>query len=889
MGWSRFFRRTRWDAERAREIESYLQIETDDNIARGMSAAEARSAAERKLGNRTRIREDIYMANTIGTLDTIGRDLRYGARVLRRNPGFALVALLTLAIGIGANTAVFTVVNSVLLKPLPYPDSDELVAVWNRAPGAPGLADVSGGLRLSLSMYVTYAENNRAFEHVGVWYVGTGAVTGRREPEQVRTVFMTDGVLQALAVPPRFGRWLSREDQMPASAATVMLTYGYWQRRFGSAPDVVGQTITIDNRPRQIVGVMPRGFRVVDADADVILPVVIDRSRLIRPGFGFLGVARLKPGVTVAEANADVGRMLPAWLHGWPGGGTQFYESMRITPALRPLKDEVLGDTGSALWLVMGTIAAVLLIACANVTNLLLVRAESRQQEVAVRAALGAGSWRLVRELLLESVMLSVLGGLLGLGVAYAALRALVAIGPTGLPRLDEVALDGRALGFTIAISLASGVLLGLAPALKSARRRIATGLQGSARAGGASRQGHRTQNVLVVTQVALAVVLLVSSGLMIRTFQALRSVDPGFTDPEQLQMMRIAIPASLIAEDPRVMRLQNDLIDRLSAVPGVTSVAMISSMPMEGIPTNWDSIEAEDKPTASGGIAPLRRFKYVSPGLLRTTGTRLLAGRDFTWNEIHDARPVVLISENLAREVWGTPIAAVGRRIRQSPRSGWREIVGVAGDVRDSGVDTPAPAIVYWPWPRSDAYGINRSATFVMKSRAAGTEAFLKQVQEVVWSVNGSLPVAAAKTMRDLYERSLSRTTFTLIMLAIAGGMALALGVIGIYGVIAYSVTQRRREIAIRLALGAQHAELRRRFVRHGLALTSIGLAIGLASSTIVTRLMTTLLFDVSPLDPLTYVAAALLLTTAAALASYAPARRASRVEPIVAMQEGN
>ena len=813
------------------------------------------------------------MANTIGTLDTIGRDLRYGLRVLRRNPGFALVALLTLAIGIGANTAVFTVVNTVLLKPLPYPQSDDLVAVWNRAPGAPGLADASGGLRLSLSMYVTYAEENRTFEHVGVWFVGTAAVTGHREPEQVRTVVMTDGVLQALAVPPRLGRWLSREDQIPGGVATVVLTHGYWQRRFGGEANVVGRNITIDNISRQIVGVMPRGFRVVDVDADVILPVVIDRSKLIRPGFGFLGVARLKPGVTIAEANADVGRMLPAWLHGWPGGGTRFYESMRITPSLRPLKNEVIGDTGSALWLVMGTIAIVLLIACANVTNLLLVRAESRQQEVAVRAALGAGSWRLVRELLLDSVLLSVLGGLLGLGVAYAALRVLVAIGPTGLPRLDEIALDGNALVFTIAVSLLAGVLLGLAPALKSARRRIAGSLQGSARAGGASRQRHRTQNVLVVAQVALAVLLLVSSGLMIRTFQALRSVDPGFTEPEQLQMMRIVIPDSLIAEGAKVLRLQNGLVDRLSAIPGVTSVAMISSMPMEGIPTNWDSIDVEDRPTAPGDIPPLRRFKYVSPGLLRTTGTRLLAGRDFSWNELHDGRPVVMISENLAREVWGTPAAAVGRRMRQGPRSQWREIIGVAGDIRDNGVDTPAPAIVYWPL--SDAYSIARSATFVVRSRAAGTEALLKQVQEAVWSVNGSLPVAAAQTMRDVYERSLSRTTFTLIMLAIAGVMALALGFIGIYGVIAYTVTQRRREIAIRLALGAQHGELRRRFVRHGLGLTCVGLVVGLACSMIVTRLMTTLLFDVSPLDPLTYVAAALLLTTAAATASYVPARR--------------
>jgi predicted permease len=878
MGWSRFFRRAWWDRDRSRELESYLDIETDDNIARGMSPRDARAAAERKLGNRTRIREDIYLANTIGTLDTIGRDLRYGVRVLRRNPVFATVALLTLAIGIGANTAVFTVVNSVLLKPLPYPQSERLVAVWNTAPGAPGLADVSGGLRLSLSMYVTYAEENRTFEHVGVWGPGTAAVTGLREPEQVRTVGVTDGTLQALAVPPHLGRWLSGEDQRPGSAAAVVLTYGYWQRRFGGAADVVGQLITIDNIPRQIVGVMPRAFRVADADADVILPVVIDRSRLIRPGFGWVGVARLKPGVTLAQANADIARMLPSWLHGWPGGGTQFYESMRITPALRPLKDDVVGNTGTTLWLVMGTIAIVLLIACANVTNLLLVRAEGRRQEVAVRAALGAGSWRLTRELLLESVLLSVFGGVLGLGVAYGALRVLVAIGPTGLPRLDEIALDTSALAFTLAVSLVSGVLLGLVPALKYPRHRIAASLQGSARTGGTTRQRHRTQHVLVVVQVALAAVLLVSSGLMIRTFQALRSVDSGFSDPQHLQVMRIAIPPSLVAEGEKVLRLQNDLVDRLSAIPGVTSAALVSSMPMEGIPTDWDIVPVEDKPAVPGEALPLRRYKYMSPGLPRTIGTRLLAGRDITWTDIHGARPVAMISGNLAREIWGTPLAAIGRRIRNGRANHWSEIVGVVDDVRDNGVDAPAPAIVYWPLRAETVYAV-RSSTFVIRSRAAGTEAFLKQIQQAVWSVNGSLPVAAAQTMRDVYERSMSRTTLTLIMLAISGSMALALGIIGIYGVIAYTITQRQREIGIRLALGEQHADVRRRFVRQGLLLTCAGLAIGVAVSAMVTRLMTSLLFEVSPLDPLTFVMVTLLLTTAAALASYLPARRASTV----------
>jgi predicted permease len=887
MTWMRFLRRARWETEGARELDSYLQLETDDNIARGMSRDEARIAAQRKLGNRTRIREDIYVANTVQLFDTCRRDVRYALRVLRRNPTFTVVALLTLALGIGANTAVFSVVNSVLLKPLPYPHSEQLVAVWNRAPGAPSFAEVSDGLRLSLSMYVNYQEENHTFQQFGVWSSGTAAVTGLRDPEEVRTVVLTGGTLQALAVPPRLGRWISEADQKPGSAATVMLTYGYWQRRFGGQPDAIGHLITIDNIPRQIVGIMPRAFRVGDVEADVILPILIDRSRLIRPGFAFFGIARLKPGVTIAEANADVARMLPIWLHGWPGGGTQFYESMRITPALRPLKDDVIGNTGGMLWVVMATIAMVLLIACANVTNLLLVRAEARQHEVAVRAALGAGSWRLTRELLLESVLLSVLGGILGLGVAYGALRVLVAIGPAGLPRLDEIALDATAVTFTLAVSLVSGMLLGLVPAVKHPRRHIAMGLHGGIRAGGTSRAGHRTQNGLVVAQVALAVVLLVASGLMIRTFHALRTVDPGFTKPEQLQVMHITIPPALITARERILRLQHDLIDTLSAIPGVTSAAAISSMPMEGIPTNWNAIVVEGKPSVPGDTAPLRPFKYVWPGMFRTMGTRLLAGRDFTWTDVYDTRAVVMISEKLAHEIWGTPAAAVGGRVQQGgPHGQWYEVVGVVGDVRENGVDAPAPAIVYWLPVLDDAVAeLNfflRSATFVIRSPAAGTEAFLKQIQDAVWSVNGSLPVAATQTMRDVYGRSLSRTTFALIMLAIAGGMALALGVVGIYGVIAYTVTQRRREIGIRRALGALDADVRRRFVRDALLLTCAGLAIGIAVSTIVTRLMRSLIFSVSPLDPLTYGGVALLLMMAAALASYVPARRASAV-PLV------
>jgi predicted permease len=892
MGFWRFFRRAKWDRERLEEIESYVQIETDENMARGMPHGEARAAARRKLGNSTLIREEIYTMNTIAFLDSLGRDLRYGLRMLRLNPMFTVVALLTLAIGIGANTAVFSVVNNVLLKPLPYPKAEELVGVWQTAPGAAGLESFSAGLRLSPSMYFTYAEQNRTFQALGVWIAGTASVTGLAEPEQVRTVFVSDGTLQALSVQPALGRWLGQADQMPGAPETVMLGYGYWQRRFGGDRSVIGRGIRVESRPREIVGVMPQGFRLVNADAELILPVGFDRSKLILAGFGYQGIARLKPGVTIAEANADVGRMVPIWMNSWsngPGTNPLFYETWRITPALRPLKQDVVGNIGSVLWVVMGTIGIVMLIACANVANLLLVRAEARQQEIAIRSALGAGGGRIVRELLLESVLLGLIGGALGVGLAYEGLRILVAMGPANLPRLSEISLDVRALAFTVVLSLLSGLLFGLIPALKYAGPRISVALRSAGRTSSMSRERHRARNVLVVAQVAMALVLLVSAGLMIRTFEASRTVEPGFTHAEHLQTMRISIPASLVAEPQRVTRIQNSIADKLAAIPGVTSVAFASAMPMEGIEPNWDIIYAEGKPVPSDETAPLRLFKNVSPGFFQTAGTRMVAGRELTWTEVYGNRPLAMVSENLARELWGTPSAAVGKRFREFRQ--WWEVIGVVQDVRENGVHDKAPAIVYWPTMMNDLYGPGsldavRSVTFVVRSDRTGTEGFLSEVRQAVWSVNSSLPMASVQTMQDVYDNSLARTSFTLVMLGIAGAMALVLGIIGIYGVISYAVSQRRREIGIRLALGAQQGELKRMFVRQGLALAGMGVAIGLGAAVGLMRLMKSLLFGISPLDPLTYAAVPVVLVAATVLASYLPARRAAITDPVEALR---
>jgi predicted permease len=894
MSLGRFFRRAKWDRERLEEIESYVQLETEDNIARGMPASKARAAARRKFGNSTLIREEIYRMNTIAFLDTLGRDVRYGLRTLRHNPVFTAVALLTIAIGIGANTAVFSVVNSVLLRPLNYPKAEELVALRQLAPGAAGLASFSDGLLLSPSMYFTYSDHNRTFQSLGVWTNGTANVTGLAEPEQVRTVAVTDGVLQTLGIPPAAGRWFAPADQMPRGRETVMLSYGYWQRRFGGDRSVIGRNLSVDSRPREIVGVMPQGFKLVNAEFDLIAPLAFDRGKTILAGFGYQGIARLQPGVTIAQANADLKRMVSVWMDSWsngPGTNPRIYETWKITPAIRPLKQEVVDSVNDVLWVVMGTIGLVMLIACANVTNLLLVRAEARQQELAIRAALGAGWSRIVRELLLESVLLGLIGGALGVGLASGGLSLLVAIGPANLPRLNEISMDARALAFTLVLSLLSGLLFGLIPALKYAGPRIATALRSAGRTSSASRERHRARNLLVVAQVALALVLMVSAGLMIRTFQALRTIDPGFTQAAHLQTMRISIPESLVAKPEQVIRIQNNILDKVAAIPGVTSVGFASQMPMEGYGSMWDCIYAENKTYPADEIPPLRFYKYVSPDFFHAAGTRIIAGRELTWTEVYGARPVVMLSENLAREFWGKPSAAVGKRIREFPGTPWQEVIGVIQDVRENGVDKKTPEIVYWPSIGANIFGPSpmnavRTVTFVVRSPRAGTESFLNQVRQAVWAVNASLPVASVRTMQEVYGESLAHTSFTLVMLGIAGAMALALGIVGIYGVISYAVSQRTREIGIRLALGAQPGELKKMFLRYGLTLAGIGVAIGLGAAAGLMRLMKSLLFGISPLDPITYVAVPAILVVAAALASYLPARRASAVDPVEALK---
>jgi predicted permease len=800
---------------------------------------------------------------------------------------FTAISLVTLAIGIGANAAIFSVIEGVLLKPLSYPHPERLIALWHTAPGV-NIKD----LNMAPSLYFVYRDESHVFDEVSMWTSETSSVTGLAEPEEVPALLVTNRLLPILDVQPAVGRRFTPADDDPKSPRAVMLTDGYWKSRFGGDRSVVGRNIILDGRPSQVIGVLPASFQFMDRKVSLVMPLRFDRAEVRLGNFSYQGVARLKPGMTIDQATADVARMLPmaSRMFSPPGGySLKMFDEARIGPNLRFLKDDLVGDIGNTLWVLMGTVGMVLLIACANVANLLLVRADGRQQELAIRAALGAGWGRIARELLLESLLLGAVGGALGLGLAYGALRLLAASGLAHLPRIENISIDGWVLAFTVGISLAAGLIFGLIPVFKYARPHLSQALRSGGRSLSQSKDRHRARSILVVVQVALALVLLVSSGLMIRTFQALRHVDPGFSGAHDMQTLRISIPSTQVKEPERVTRMEEAILRKIEALTGVSSVAMISSVPMDG--NNYNNpVFAQDLTYREGTIPPVRRFKFISPGYFSTMGTRLIGGRDVSWAETYNMAPVAIVSENLARELWRDPRAAVGKRIRVTVQDDWREVIGVVADVRDDGVPLKAPTTVYWPLLlknfEGDGVSTRRGVAFVIRTPRAGSTGFLQELRQAVWSVNPNLPLAGVTTLETLYDKSLARTSFTLVMLAIAGGMALLLGVIGIYGVISYSVSQRRREIGIRLALGAPLQEVTGMFVRHGLVLSSIGTACGLSAAFALSRLMKSLLFDVSPADPATYVSVSVGLIGAAMLASYLPALRATKVDPVEALR---
>ena len=820
------------------------------------------------------------MAGRFG--NDLSHDIRYAVRMLGRHRVFTLAAVTMLAVGIGATTAVFSVVNSVLINPLPYREPAALARIVH-AIGGRDLAYFDDALALA------YLDNKQAFEDVGFWTDGGRAtVTGRGDAEEVRSWSVTRNVLPVLGVEAGIGRWFSAADDAPGAAGTVVLGHAYWQQRFGGVASALGESMTINGRSHQIIGVMPPSFRFA-GDVDVILPLQIDRARPVR-GFRLLGVARLNDGVSLAEANADSARILRIWLVN--NGQKDPAIHARYQPALKPLKQDVVGDVGPTLWILLSTISLVLIMACANVANLLLMRTEGRRHEIAIRIAVGAHWTRVARQMLVESLTLAVIGGVLGLVVAFVGLRLLIMLRPANLPRLSEISIDPVVLAFALGVSIVSGLFFGLAPVARHARERVRPAAALWTRGANLTRHRRRTQQALVAMQVALALVLLVSAGLMVRSFQELRRVSPGFTNPNQLQTFAVSIPPAAGTPD-RVLQISHEIVQAITVIPGVTSAGFTLRLPMDDPEGRYSAaIRARDLPD-DGQTPANHQVKLISPGTFQTMGTPIVSGRDFDWTDLHESREVAIVSANLASQLWGSPQAALGKQICEyySKERVWREIVGVAADVHDDGVDVPPPATVYWPARQyAQLFGVPgflaRRMAFVVRTERAGEDALLSDLRRAVAAVNPSVPLAEIRTLAQIHDASMGRTSFTLVMLSIAAGLALLLGIFGLYGVIAYAVSQRRREIGIRIALGAEGRAVRALVMRQGLAVAAIGIAIGLAGAAAATPVMRFLLFGVTPLDPLTFVAVPVLLGLTAITAAYLPSRRAARVDPVEAMR---
>ncbi len=821
------------------------------------------------------------------------RDLRLPLRTLRKAPGFATVAILTLALGIGATTAIFTVVNGVLLKPLPFDDPDELVRIRN---------GTGNGYNLYQDQYFTYRDENRVFEDIGVFFSGSDTevtISGLGPPDQVSATLVTAGLLSLLRVQPVIGRRFTEEDVSPGAPFTIMLSYAYWQRQFGADPAVVGRTPDVYGFPVEIIGVLPPEFTLPQEDASIYVAAQWDRANLQRlPEYSV--IARLSSGATIEQASADLERMVPIWAAQSSNGPT--LASLEETPwvtSVRPLKPDYVGDMGNMLWLLLGTVGIVLLIACANVANLFLVRSEGRRQEVAVRTALGASRGRIARQFLLESLVLGLMGGLAGLGLAFGGVRLLTWMGPETLPRMGEISLDPTVLAFTLGISLLSGLLFGLSPVFGVGRLDLVSMLKEGGRGGSTGTERHRARNTLVVAQMALALVLLTGSGLLIRSFQAQRSVDPGFSNPEEVLTFRIGIGSGEIEDHAEVALTYEDMWRRLQEIPGVTSVGASTNLTMDDGGFG-SSIRVEDFPAIPSEYLP---SKWITGGYFETMQIPLLAGRPIEWSDIHARAPVAMVTANFAEEKWGSPAAALGKRIRFPDSAGpptWREIIGVAGNVREDGVSLPAPHVVFWPiaqsrhpgeYPgsphqRADGLHVFRLITFAVRTSRPRPASLLPEIRAAVGAVNPNLPPYAVRTLDDILAQSMAQTSFLLVMLAIAAAVALALGVVGIYGVISYVVSQRTREIGVRMALGANHRDVRRMVLRQGMILAGTGVTIGLVAAIGLTRLISSWLYGVEATDPVTFGVVAALLVAVALVASYLPALRASRTDPLEALR---
>ena len=818
-------------------------------------------------------------------MDRLKQDLLYAFRNLRKSPGYALVTILTLALGIGANTAIFSVVNGVILKPLPFPDPDRLVFITSQFPGL-GFDQ----FWVSAPEFLEFRERNQSFADVGAYRAGAVSLGTQDQPRRVNSAIVTSELLPVLGVSPIRGRTFTREDTLPGAEDVAILSWEVWRSAFNSDESAIGRILPIDGIPTRVVGIMPEGFDVHDEKVLVWLPLTLDPANPGNRGGHFLYlVGRLKNGVSMAQARSDLESILINWNGLNPKTHTPDPKNHRLR--FDGLQDDMIGGVRASLWVLQGAVGFVLLIACANLANLLLARAESRQREFAIRSALGAGRARILRQFLTEGVLLSLIGGALGVALAYAGLKALITADPTSIPRSAGITIDPVVLGFTVLVSIVTGALFGMAPLLNLRQQTVTMTLKESGQRSTATGARARVRSSLVTAEVALAVVLVIGAGLLLRSFWNLMNVDAGF-NRTRLSTFGLVLPTTTYQNAQARVSFFDRLTTELRRIPGVKGAAAMSGLPpTRAVNANDTDIEGYTQPADQSGPAEnVDYYQTVTLGYVDTMGIPIIDGRNFSLADVTGA-PAVLINETMARTFFASPNAALGRRLRTgfNPQAPFFNIVGVVKDVKQGGLGSKTGTEIYFLAEQSlklNPNGGPRSMNIVVRSDLP-FDALAPQVRRVVQSMDATLPIVRLRTMEDVFGASVSRPRLLTQLLGTFAGLALLLAAIGTYGILAYSVSERRREIGIHMALGATRGNVMNKVLGQGLRLTALGLAIGLAAAFALTRLLQTQLFNVKPTDPMTISAVSIFIALVAFIACYIPAARATRVDPMVVLRD--
>jgi putative ABC transport system permease protein len=874
------------EAEIVEELAQHLDDVYQRAIAAGANETEARRAALNELAGEYALLKDLRHFKNRTTTDysppgepgrvnllaDLFQDLRYAARILKKNPGFTAVAVVALALGIGANTAIFSVVNTVLLRPLPYKDQEQLVMVWEDATRHGYPRDTPAAAN-----YVDWRDQNNVFSGMAAIADMNFNLTNAGDPERLKGRRVSANLFPLLGVEPQLGRIFSTAEDQPGSQQVVVLSHRLWQRRFGGDPSIAGKPLTLNDETYTVIGVMPARFQFPEKDDELWVPIALSAQEAANRNRHYLEVvARLKPGVTLPQAQTDMTTIGTRLQQQYPESNTD------LGVAVTSLHEHLVGDIKPALLILLGAVGLVLLIACANVANLLLARAAIRQKEIALRVALGARHWRLLRQFLTESVLLATLGGMLGLAIAYVGLLLLGSFVPESISQAREVSLDLKVLGFTLLVSLLTGLIFGLAPAIQAARLNQSETLKEGGRDSVTGRSGKRLRSLLVTAEVAVSLVLLIAAGLLINSFLRLRNIDPGFR-VDHLLTMKIELPEPKYEEMQRRTAFYDNLIQRVQSLAGVRSAAVTTNLPLyrQG---NSIGIRLEGKPAPLPGHELIVVTRIVSPGYFETMGIPLLAGRQFTDHDSDQSPNVVVISETMARRYWPGE-EAIGKRIaagRVRTDADWIQVVGVVKDVRQFELNAEPRPQMYLAYGQADFF---RPEDLVVKTDVEPAS-IAATVRKAVWDVDKDQPVSNIRTMDEILAESIARQRFSMLLLGVFAGVALLLAAVGIYGVMSYSVAQRTHEIGIRMALGAQTSAVLKLAVAYGLKLVIAGVVIGLVAAFALTRLMATLLFGVTPTDPATFALISLLLISVAAIASYIPARRATKVDPLIALR---